>query len=72
MGKTKQKSYGKPVANHNGYNIRMMVTGKTNDKTKKTFYNHNGKFGVFAGKKILREVPNVEEGMKEIEKLSSK
>ena len=72
MGKTKTKSYGKPVANHNGYTIRMMVTPKTNEKTKKTVFNHSGKFCVVAGKKLLKEVASVADGMKEIERLSSK
>lgn len=69
MGKTKTKLYGTPVAKHQGYNIRMMVTNKTDDKTKKTVQLHNGKFGVFAGKKNLKEVSSVEEGMNEINRL---
>ena len=71
MGKTKIKSYGKPVANHQGYTIRMMVTAKTDEKTKKTVGNHNGKFGVFAGKKLINDFFTVDEGMKEIERLST-
>lgn len=63
MGKSKQKTYGKPVKQHQGYNIRTLL---------KDGKNPSGKFGIFAGKKMLQEVPNVEAGVTEIDKLVNK
>lgn len=60
MGKTRQRTYGKPVKQHMGYNIRTLL---------KDGKNPSGKFGVFAGKKMLHEVPNVEEGVNKINKI---
>ena len=54
MGKS--STLGKSVANHLGYNVRMMVTSKADDKTKRTFKLHNGKFGIYAGKNKIEEV----------------
>ena len=67
MGKN-AKNLGKAVGNSMGYTIRMIVTGKTNDKTKKTDKVHTGKYGIYAGKKIVPqgEVNTVDDGMEKI------
>lgn len=60
MGKSRQRTYGKPVEKHQGYNIRTLL---------KDGKNPSGKFGIFAGKKMLKEVPTVADGIKEIDNL---
>lgn len=50
MGKTKQKAYGKSIAKIQGYNIRIMF---------KDGNNPSGKFGIFAGKKMLQEASSI-------------
>lgn len=71
MGKTSNK-LGKSVANHCGYTVRMMVGTKTDEKTKRTFKVHNGKFGIYAGKNLKEEVKSVPDAMEKIQKLASK
>lgn len=71
MGKSANK-LGKPVANSLGYNVRMMVTGKTDEKTKKTIKQHTGKYGIYAGKTLIEEVKSVPDAMEKIKKLASK
>jgi len=71
MGKS-TNNIGKPVGNSLGYTIRMMVTGKTDEKTKKTTKLHTGKFGVYAGKKLIEEVKTIADGMDVINILAKK
>ena len=68
MGKSANK-LGKAVGNSFGYTIRMIVTGKTNEKTKKTDKVHTGKYGVYAGKNLVPqgEVKTITEGMEKIQ-----
>lgn len=61
MGKNKTKPYAKPVKHYQGYNIRTLL---------KDGKNPSGKFGIFAGKKMITEVLSVEDGVKEIDKRS--
>ena len=63
MGKTRQKTYGKSVTKVQGYNVRILF---------KDGKNPSGKFGIFAGKKILQEAPNVDTAILEINKLVNK
>lgn len=70
MGKSTNQ-LGKAVANHLGYTVRMMCSTKTDDKTKKTIKQHNGKFGIYAGKNKIEEAANVDTAMKVIEKIVS-
>jgi hypothetical protein len=70
MGKT-NAALGKSVENHLGYNVRMMVTGKADEKTKKTVKIHNGKFGIYAGKKLIQEITKQSEAKERIEKIVS-
>lgn len=60
MGKNKSKTYGKPVKKYMGYNIRILL---------KEGNNPSGKYGIFAGKKMLKEVNSVSEGIEEINKI---
>ena len=71
MGKN-AKNLGKAVGNSLGYTIRMIVTGKTNDKTKKTDKVHTGKYGIYAGKKLKEEVKSVPDAMERISKIVNK
>lgn len=73
MGKN-AKNLGKAVGNSMGYTIRMIVTGKANDKTKKTDKVHTGKYGIYAGKNIIPqgEVNSVADGMERISKMVNK
>jgi poly-beta-hydroxyalkanoate depolymerase len=70
MGKT-NSALGKAVANQLGYTVRMMVTSKTDEKTKTTMKQHTGKFGVYAGKKYLEEVGSVTDAITKINKIVS-
>lgn len=70
MGKT-NSALGKSVASHLGYNIRMMVTPKADEKTKRTFKLHNGKFGVYAGKHKVEEASNIVDAVAKIDKIIS-
>jgi len=70
MGKA-NSALGKSVANHLGYNVRMMVTSKTDDKTKTTMKQHTGKYGVYAGKNKLDEVGSVADAITKINKIIS-
>lgn len=60
MGKNKTKSYGKPVQQYMGYNIRILL---------KEGKNPTGKYGIFAGKKMLQEAANIEGAIVEIDKI---
>lgn len=66
------RNLGKPVANSLGYTVRMMVGTKTDEKTKKINKVHNGKYGIYAGKKLKEEVKNVAEAMEKINKMANK
>lgn len=57
MGKTRQKSFGKSVIKVQGYNMRILF---------KDGKNPSGKFGIFAGKKMIKEVTSVSKGIVEI------
>lgn len=70
MGKT-NSMLGKSVANHLGYNVRMIVTSKTDEKTKKSLKLHTGKFGVYAGKKKIEEAGSVKDAIAKIDKIIS-
>ena len=63
MGKIKNTNLGKAVGKHFGYTIRHIVTSKTDEKTKKTFKLHNGKFGIYAGKEKVDEVGSKSEAL---------
>ena len=71
MGKT-NSALGKSVANHLGYNVRMIVASKTDDKTKKTMKLHTGKFGIYAGKNKLQEADSIDSAIKLINGLFEK
>ncbi len=60
MGRAKN-TRGPVVDNHKGYNIRQMTTTQTDAKTKKSVMVHNGKFGIYAGKKLVQEISKAEE-----------
>ena len=60
MGKNKTKTYGKGVRKHQGYTIRILF---------KDGKNPSGKFGIFAGKKMIQDAPNVEAAVKQIDQL---
>jgi hypothetical protein len=45
-----------------------MCSTKTDDKTKKTIKQHNGKFGIYAGKNKIDEVKTVDEAIERINK----
>lgn len=70
MGK-KNNALGKAVDNQQGYTVRMMVGTKTDEKTKKTYKIHNGKFGIYAGKNKIDEVDDIDEALIRINKLVS-
>ena len=70
MGKA-NSTLGIAVGKQLGYTIRMMVTSKADDKTKRTFKLHTGKFGVYAGKKIIEEVGSVKDAVAAINKIVS-
>ena len=63
MGKVKSNRLGKAIGQHLGYTIRHMVNSKTDEKTKRTFQLHNGKFGIYAGKQKVDEVPSKSEAL---------
>lgn len=52
----KDRSFGKVTANLNGFNIRMQVENKRN----------TGKFGIYAGKRLVQEVNSTEEAIQTI------
>jgi hypothetical protein len=70
MGKT-NSVLGKSVANHLGYNVRMMVAPKADEKLKRTFKLHTGKFGIYAGKNKVEEVGSVSDAIDKINKIVS-
>ena len=70
MGKSTNK-LGKAVGNSLGYTIRMMVTGKTNEKTKKTLKLHTGKYGVYSGKRLKEEVNSIPDALAKIQTIVS-
>lgn len=53
MGKKTQ--LGKVALNHKGYSIRHIIKSSTDAKSKKNTYSHTGSFGIYAGKKLLRD-----------------
>lgn len=72
MGKNRAK-LGASVGKSLGYTIRMIVTGKTNEKTKKTEKIHTGKYGVYAGKNLIQDnLKNILEAMETINKVAKK
>lgn len=71
MGKSANK-LGKAVAHSLGYTVRMIVTGKTDEKTKKTFKVHTGKYGIYAGKNLKEETKNIPDAMERIKKIVTK
>lgn len=71
MGKSANK-LGKAVGNSFGYTIRMIVTGKTDEKTKKTFKVHTGKYGIYAGKNLKEETTTIPDAMERIKKIVDK
>lgn len=71
MGKNTKK-LGKAVDNQLGYTVRMMVGSKTDEKTKKTQKIHNGKFGIYAGKKFVQESGSIPEALEGIKKIVEK
>jgi hypothetical protein len=70
MGKT-NSVLGKSVVHHLGYNVRMMVVPKADEKLKRTFKLHTGKFGIYAGKNKIEEVDSVADAMTKINKIVS-
>lgn len=61
MGKSSNK-LGTVVMNHQGYSVRQIMNSKTNSNTKRTEYNHTGKYGIYAGKKlIIGDIDNADE-----------
>jgi hypothetical protein len=69
MGKGNRSSKGPAVDNHKGYTVRMMVTSKPGEKGKVATQAHTGKFGIYANKKFLVEIPSKKEGRPTIEKI---
>jgi hypothetical protein len=70
MGKT-NSILGKAVGNHLGYTVRMMVGTKTDEKTKKTYKVHNGKFGIYAGKNKVEEINKASDAPERVSKIVS-
>lgn len=70
MGKT-NSVLGKSVANHLGYNVRMMVVPKADEKLKRTFKLHTGKYGIYAGKNKVEEVGSVADAITKINNIVS-
>ena len=59
MSKSGKK--GKVLETHMGYNVRQMTKSKTDEKTKKAIEVHTGKYGIYAGKKLIKEIPKQSE-----------
>jgi len=68
MGKT-NSALGKSVANHLGYNVRMIVVAKADEKIKRTFKLHTGKFGIYAGKHKKEEASSIPQAIDIINKI---
>jgi len=68
MGKMNSQ-LGKSVAHHMGYNVRQMVTKKTNDKIKQTVKPHTGMYGIYAGKNKVDEAKNIVDAVAKIDKI---
>lgn len=65
----KKTKLGKIVLNHKGYSIRHITKSKTDEKTKKVTQLHTGKFGIYAGKKLLLDgIHQPKDGIPFIEK----
>jgi len=62
---------GKAVEKQLGYTVRMMVDKKTDEKYKKTFKLHNGKFGVYAGKNKIEDANDIADAIDKIKKIVS-
>ena len=71
MGKNRAK-LGASVGKSFGYSIRMMVGQKSDEKTKKTYKVHNGKYGIYAGKNLKEEVKSIVDAMDKIKTLVNK
>jgi hypothetical protein len=71
MGRDR-KVIGKVVKSHLGYNIRQMVTKKTDEKTKVSLKTPTGRFGVYAGKKSLADFPKVEDAVAHVNEIHSR
>jgi nitrite reductase/ring-hydroxylating ferredoxin subunit len=50
------KAKGKVLETHKGYNVRQMTKSKVDEKTKIASDVHTGKFGIYAGKKLIKEI----------------
>ena len=70
MGRDR-KVTGKVVKSHLGYNIRQMVTKKTDEKTKQSTKIPTGRYGVYAGKKSIADFPKVEEAVAHIDEMKT-
>ena len=54
MAAKKEQIFGTVTGKSKGFNIRMQVKNKK----------HNGKFGIYAGKKLVQEVNSTSEALK--------
>jgi len=53
---SKEKTFGKVTGNSLGFTVRMQINNKKN----------TGKFGIYAGKKLVQEVNSTKEGLEMI------
>ncbi len=69
---TRTKHYGKPVKSADGYSIRPMYHSITKDykNRKVTIKVPDGKFGIFAGRKLLYIKQNIDDAIIKLSKLS--
>ncbi|KKM16264.1 hypothetical protein LCGC14_1687600 [marine sediment metagenome] len=69
---TRTKHYGKPVKSVNGYSIRPMYHSITKDhkNRKVTIKVPDGKFGIFAGRKLKFIMENLNDAILKLSKLS--
>jgi hypothetical protein len=70
MGRRKS-TLGAVVDNYKGYNIRMKITTKTDEKTKKQFSQHTGEYGIYAGKNHKQDVGKIADAYPVIDKMIS-
>jgi len=68
MGRNRNKR-GAVVENYKGFNIRMMIAEKTDEKTKRQTRLHTGKFGIYTGKNLKQEVKKVADAYPIINKM---
>lgn len=69
MGKAKN-TMGPACDKYKGYTVRHMTNSTTNEK-KETVLVHNGKFGIYAGKKLVKEIGKSTEARLAIETIIS-